>query len=139
MNEKGFASLLGLCLLSLILFFSLGIACLNQNEKYIIDNFIGEMQAENLAAAGAEKALLQLRQNADPLVKARQAKPLEASICLGEKELAGSPIRKCAVYLTYDQGRYILMSVSQIDDIKGQVFVYLQPVENGFSVEKWER
>jgi hypothetical protein len=139
MNEKGFASLLGLCLLSLMLFFALGIASLNQNEKLIVDNFISGLQAENLAASGAEKAILQLRRDASPLAKAREAKPLDAAICLWENDTAGVPIRKCTVYLTYDQGKYILMSISQMDAVKGQVFVYLQPTETGFSVEKWER
>lgn len=136
MNQKGFASVLGLCILSVMVFFGLAMLYLNQNEKSIVSGFAKGMQAQNLAESGAERAVLKLQQNKDLLREAQQA---SRAACIWESVDHGAVDQECRVYLTYDNEIYILMAVGTVAGSKGQIFVYLQPTEDGFTIEKWER
>ena len=137
-GEKGMASILAICLFGIILFFSMAIITLEKNEKDIIVGFSDGMVAQSIAESGAEQAILQLKKDAKLLVKAKNARALEPALLVVSSKTVenGSEYR---VYLTYSDSRYVLMSVSDSHNQHGQVFVYLEPVENGFSVERWEK
>lgn len=137
-NEKGTASILAICLLGIILFFSMAILSLEKNEKDIVVGFSDGLLAQSIAESAAEKAILQLERDASWLVKAKSAKALEpALLVISSKSTENKPGYR--VYLTYNDTRYVLMAVSDLHDQQGQVFVYLEPVENGFIVERWEK
>ena len=135
MNEHGFASVLGLCLLLLMACLSAAAIGLAQKEKLAVDGFAAGLQAQSYAASGAEKALASL--DAQILAQVQSAGKPVCIMSLPAEENA--PLKSCQIYLTFDGDAYVLMAVSCVADRKGQVFVHFQSTKDGLKIGKWER
>ncbi len=135
MNEHGFASVLGLCLLLLMACLSAAVIGLAQKERAAVDGFAVGLQAQSYAESGAEKALASL--DAQILAKVQSAGKPVCIMSLPAEENA--PLKSCQIYLTFDGDAYVLMAVSCVADRKGQVFVHFQQARDGLKIVKWER
>ena len=135
MNEHGFASVLGLCLLLLMACLSAAVIGIAQKERVAVDGFAAGLQAQSYAESGAEKALASL----DPQIL-KEVKSAGKPVCIMSLPAEeNAPLKSCQIYLTFDGEAYVLMAVSCVADRKGQVFVHFQQVKDGVKLGKWER
>lgn len=135
MNEHGFASVLGLCLLLLMACLSAAVIGIAQKERVAVDGFAAGLQAQSYAESGAEKALASL----DPQIL-KEVKSAGKPVCIMSLPAEeNAPLKSCQIYLAFDGDSYVLMAVSCVADRKGQVFVHFQPTKDGLKIGKWER
>jgi Tfp pilus assembly protein PilX len=135
-NEKGVASILGMFVLSILLLLGTAVFYLSANEMLVANNFQNGIQAQLMAESGIEAALEKIHN--DNELWLRIGEKMENQSCIVEindSEIHG----RCQVYVTKTEEQVVLMAVSRVFDSSGQIFVYLKPENNGFTIVRWER
>ena len=134
--QKGFGSILGLCIMVVILFLGTGLFLISQNEQRMANDFVAGMQAQNLAEAGVQDGLCFLKNDSDLLYRAQNGLLDNDSILKSRTETFDEG--NYEVYMTSADEQLIVMSIGHVGKIKAQIVVYLQFKNDEFEIVRYE-
>ena len=134
--QKGFGSILGLCIMVILLFLGTGLFLISQNEQRMANDFVAGMQAQNLAEAGVQDGLCFLKNDSDLLYRAQNGLLDNDSILKSAAETFDEG--NYEVYMTSADDQLLVMSIGHVGKIKAQIVVYLQLKNNEFEIVRCE-
>ena len=134
--QKGFCSILGLCIMVVLLFLGTGLFLISQNEQRMANDFVAGMQAQNLAEAGVQDGLCFLKNDADLLYRAQNGLLDNDSILKSAAETFDEG--NYEVYMTSADDQLLVMSIGHVGKIKAQIVVYLQFKNDEFEIVRYE-
>jgi len=134
--QKGFGSILGLCIMVVILFLGTGLFLISQNEQRMANYFVAGMQAQNLAEAGVQDGLCFLKNDSDLFYRAQNGLLDNDSILKSAAETFDEG--NYEVYMTSADDQLLVMSIGHVGKIKAQIVVYLQLKNNEFEIVRCE-
>ena len=134
--QKGFASVLGLCIMVVLLFLGTGLFIISQNEQRMANDFVAGMQAQNLAEAGVQDGLCFLKNDSDLFYRAQKGLLDNDSILKSPKDTFEEGTYE--VYMTSADDQLLVMSIGHVGKIKAQLVVYLQLKNDEFEIVRCE-
>lgn len=134
--QKGFCSILGLCIMVVLLFLGTGLFLISQNEQRMANDFVAGMQAQNLAEAGVQDGLCFLKNDSDLLYRAQNGLLDNDSILKSAAETFDEG--NYEVYMTSADDQLLVMSIGHVGKIKAQIVVYLQFKNDEFEIVRYE-
>ena len=134
--QKGFGSILGLCIMVILLFLGTGLFLISQNEQRMANDFVAGMQAQNLAEAGVQEGLGFLKKDSDLFYRAKNCLLDNDSILKSQTENFDEG--NYEVYMTSADEQLLVMSIGHVGKIKAQIVVYLQLKNDEFEIVRYE-
>jgi len=134
--QKGFGSILGLCIMVILLFLGTGLFLISQNEQRMANDFVAGMQAQNLAEAGVQEGLGFLKKDSDLFYRAKNGLLDNDSILKSQTENFDEG--NYEVYMTSADEQLLVMSIGHVGKIKAQIVVYLQLKNDEFEIVRYE-
>lgn len=134
--QKGFGSILGLCIMVILLFLGTGLFLISQNEQRMANDFVAGMQAQNLAEAGVQEGLVFLKKDSDLFYRAKNGLLDNDSILKSQTENFDEG--NYEVYMTSADEQLLVMSIGHVGKIKAQIVVYLQLKNDEFEIVRYE-
>jgi len=134
--QKGFGSILGLCIMVVLLILGTGLFLISQNEQRMANDFVAGMQAQNLAEAGVQDGLCFLKNDSDLFYRAQNGLLDNDSILKSRTDAFREGTYE--VYMTSADDQLLVMSIGHVGKIKAQIVVYLQLKNDEFEIVRCE-